>query len=464
MTTLGFLIGILTLWAPGVAIATLLQRKTARLNLLECLALGWLFGGGFVSLLLWMAGFVASGVGLQTIVVLGAVGLIIWAALSMRANRTHFFCPRPQSWMETLLVVAIAAEICLIFHAAGGHGLGWDGLLNWEVKARYAFLNNGVLPEAYYQDANRAFTHPGYPLLIPLSELWLYLWMAEPHQFWIKFIFPLYYASGAILLATVAIRLTHHRFAGLLPGVLLFFVPFVTNSPGTPTGGYADFPLGAFYLVANGYLALFLMNGARPSFHICAAAFTLLPWTKQEGAILWTVGMLAVGFVVFSRREHRRLLLYSFAPGLAIFLAWKIFLHAVRVTEGRDFLPVSAVFGHLDRALPLARMVLAEMFEVSRWSIYWPALALAAGYVVFRGKCGHVPLLAATVAAQITLYASTYILSAWPDYSAHFEASFSRLLFQVMPVGWLVIAHSLAPTGPRAAPLPPGSFHQSRSR
>lgn len=41
---------------------------------------------------------------------------------------------------------------------------------------------------------------------------------------------------------------------------------------------------------------------------------------------------------------------------------------------------------------------------------------------------------------RVALHATTYLFSTWTDYTLHFQASFSRLLLQVTPVGWLAIA------------------------
>ena len=49
--------------------------------------------------------------------------------------------PRP---FEIFLGTIIVIEIAIVFYLSFVHTLGWDGLLNWEIKARYAFANGGV--------------------------------------------------------------------------------------------------------------------------------------------------------------------------------------------------------------------------------------------------------------------------------------------------------------------------------
>src|SRR5205085_12438685 len=167
------------------------------------------------------------------------LGVVGWRVQS-RAGASFSF-PWPRGAVEWALAITLTLEIVTVFVVTMKHTLGWDGLLNWEIKARYAFLNGGVVPELYYSSVGRAFTHPEYPLAIPLSESWLYLWMGESNQFWVKTIFPLFYATGALLLALFVTRLSGRRWVGLLIAVLLPFVPVIFASFGGVVVGYVDF-------------------------------------------------------------------------------------------------------------------------------------------------------------------------------------------------------------------------------
>jgi hypothetical protein len=438
---LGLLTGLLTLLAGGLGATLLLMRGVNRLNLLECTALGWLFGGGIISLLLWGVGLFLSGVPLQMFVAAAAVALATWGFASARKSRVRFSFPQPRNALEWILGGAIALEIGVMIYGSFGHGLGWDGLLNWEVKARYAFFNDGVIPAAYYSSETRAFTHPAYPLLIPMTELWLYLWMGEAHQFWIKIIFPLYYAAGAILLATTARRLTNQRWPGLAASALFFFVPFLTNSPGSATGGYVDVPLSVLYFAAMAYLISYAGSQDRCTLRIFAVSLALLPWAKREGAILWLIGALCGAVVIWRGRRSWRLLLWLL-PGVVIMAVWKIFLGAMETTKPLEFVPMTfeTFSANLSRVLPISKMVLAEMLETTHWSLFWPGIAVAFIYLAMRARDRRLLLLVIAVGAPITLYAMIYLFSAWPDYALHFQQSFARLLLHVMPVAWLAIA------------------------
>lgn len=289
MILLGLAGAYFTLLIGGAGVALLILRASTRLNVVEVACLAWLFGVGVVSLLLWLGGTFTSGIVLQSLVALFCLTLGILGWRVTKRREVQFSVPRPSSRLEWVMVATLLLELLIIFVACLKHTLGWDGLFNWELKARYAFLNFGVLPGSYYSSPGRAFSHPEYPLAIPFTELWLYLWMGEPHQFWVKTIFPLFYIAGAFLVALFITRLTGKRWLGLLIALLLPFVPFVTASPGGVIVGYVDIPLSVYYVTVLGYLLCSLERNLPSSFTAYAASLTLIPWIKSEGVILWSL-------------------------------------------------------------------------------------------------------------------------------------------------------------------------------
>src|SRR5438132_6010233 len=240
MIFLGLLAGYFTLFMGGFGVAVLIISRSPRINIIECACLAWLFGVGVVSISLWLGGTLVQGAALQLVVSLVCLALALTGWRMKKNKGLKFALPLPSSSAEWLLTALLLLELLAVFFVSLKHTLGWDGLFNWEIKARYAFLNGGVIPSSYYSSSGRAFSHPEYPLGIPFTELWLYLWMGEPHQFWVKIIFPLFYAACAPLLALFTARLSGKRWVGLLIASLLPFVPSITASPGGIIVGYID--------------------------------------------------------------------------------------------------------------------------------------------------------------------------------------------------------------------------------
>ena len=446
VTIVGLLAGFFTLFAAGFGLSLLQFGAAARIQLPQACALSWLFGTGVISLLLWLGGMLVSGPVLQLGVAAIAIGLAVAGYFACKRRQAHFVCPRPQTPVEWLLVAAIVLQCGVMFYLALGHTLGWDGLFNWEIKARYAFFNGGAVPASYYSDATRLTTHPAYPLWIPLTELWLYLWMGEPHQFWIKLLFPIYYVAGAVLLATFASRLTGHRWIGLLAAVLLFFVPCLTNTPGGVQVGYVDVPLSVVYLAGIGLLLLHLQNGDPAAWRCAALCIALLPWAKKDGSILWLVAVICAVAVLWRQRRSWSGLLWLL-PGLFIMVAWKAFCTSMGVEPSREFATVSIT--RLGASLPRLDWIFfrlrGELLDLSHWSIMWPLLLLAFVSLALRARDQRSLVLFLAIGLPIAAYTGTFLFSDWPDWAAHMDASIGRLLLHVTPLAWLAMALALRP-------------------
>jgi hypothetical protein len=438
---LGLLAAYFTLFSAGLGSTLLIFRGVRRINILECCCLSWLFGAGAVSIMLWICGLFLSGFALQiTITSL----CILFAALGWRAirhSRTKFALPYPAGWLEWSLAGLLLAEIALVLFVSCKHTLGWDGLLVWEIKARYAFFNGGIIPATYYSSPGRAFSHQEYPLGIPFTELWLYLWMGQPHQFWIKTIFGTYYAAGTILLCLLATRISGCRWSGLAAATILPFVPFLTSAPGGVIVGYADFPLSVVYLACLGYILLFSIKGDSRALIIYGLCLALLLWIKREGLILWMV-LAFLGLIVCWRRGKLARFGISLLPGLLLIAGWRVYLSFIHCVPSSEFsLSVSGKLTELvARIGPIARLLLLELSNQTDWSIFWLAAALALIYLAFRFRVMQSWILIAAVIAPIVLYCATYLFTTWSNYLAHVTSSLPRLILQLVPASLLAIA------------------------
>lgn len=446
MIIFGVAAAYLILFAAGFGMTMLAFRGRPRVNLAEAAGFSWLLGTGVISLSLWVGGLVFSGGQLRLAVGAIALLLLVGGCLSARSERTLFYLPRPRSLVEWSLTALLVVECAIVCYAALSHPLGWDGLLNWEIKARYAFLNNGVMPPSYYSDATRLFTHPAYPLWVPLTELWLYLCMDEAHQFWIKLLFPSYYAAGAVLLAVFSARLSGQRWIGLAAAALLFFVPCLTNMPGGAHFGYVDVPISTLYLAAIGFLLLYLQNSDFVAWRCFALSLALLPWAKMEGSVLWFIALLCAAGAIWRQRRSWSAMAWLL-PGPIILLGWKIFCSAMSIVTTHEFAPVtiSTIRANFSRIGWILSTILSELVETSRWSMFWVLAAAAFVYLASLYRNRQLMILLIAIVAPVGCYAGSFLFSGWPDWQNHVYTSISRLLLHVTPVTCLLIALALRP-------------------
>jgi len=378
------------------------------------------------------------------------------AAAKAKKSRLFFLKFRKLTPIEIALGAILAVQVLFVFYFSYVHTLGGDGVLNWEIKARYAFQNAGVLPVSYLQDQGRSFSHPEYPLAIPYAELWIYLWLGEANQFWAKTIFPLFFVAQIILIATVVLRMTGKTWLALGTSALLFFIPQASMDGGSMIVGYVDFPLSVFYFATIGFLICCCHEKDGNSFAIYASCLALLPWIKQEGAILWFIAALSGGLVIFVKK--RPLVdLFALVPGLAVIIGWRSYLHANHAVGSPDFLKptFAAVAGHISRVGAIASELGKEFIDTQRWSLLWCLTLVAAVIFLRRVRDLRAVVLIFAIVAPITVYSSAYILSAWPDYIAHIELSISRLLMHVAPVALLLISAVLPRFTAAESSIPP---------
>ncbi len=443
MTALSLFFSFSVFFGAGAGILLLLGCAGFRLGAFEFAALAWLLGTGAVSLALWVCGvFFLRGAALQFAVATIAATILATGWRGTQRNELPRL-PRSLSAVDWTLGAIVVAEFIIFCLASYKHTLGWDGLMNWELKARYAFLNQGALPGEYFSGGGRAFTHPTYPLGIPFTELWVYLALGEANQFWAKSIFPIYYAAGTLLLASLASRITGQNWIGLLVAALLFITPQVTIGTGGAMSGYADFPLSAIYLAAVGFLVLSCLRNDPTAFRVYATCTPLLPWFKREGTVLWLIAGLPGAFLILRERQPRRL--FALLPGVVLIGAWAVFSLVMRTVPSDDFLPVGAkmIAGIPHRVLLIGHAVITEVTDWHQWSLLWSLLTAAFAYLLACRRTSAVITLLWAVLAPIAMYSSTYLFSAWENFEGYLGTSLPRLLMHVAPLAWLVIATAI---------------------
>src|SRR5262249_49330942 len=156
----------------------------------------------------------------------------------------------------------------------------WDGLFNWESKARVAFLNDGAIPLHFY-GPGYVFLHKAYPPLVPVLEAWIYGFLGREDQSMAKWIGPYFYLAVLLLLISVARRTRCKDWSAILVIVPCLLVPALVLGEGSATSGYADFPLAAIYLCAVLHLTAYWQTGSLGSARLAGIASMLLVFTKS---------------------------------------------------------------------------------------------------------------------------------------------------------------------------------------
>jgi len=442
MRIAGCLVAVVTLFLAGGGFTLACWRGTRSILLAELLGLGWMVGAGIVSLLLVLGGLAFSG----PVLLCGVTALclllgLVGARKIQRGLRVEIGYADARPW-EKWLGLLLLFPIFYIGYASFRDAMVFDGLINWEAKARHAFLAGGSLPASYFTDATRAAYHPRYPLYLPFSELWIYLWAGDCDQTLVKILFPIFYAAAILLLWSSVVRLTGRVWAATLTSLLPIAVPLMADHGFGLVQGYADFPLAAMYLAGIGALLAWRLKGLEAGWGVAVICAALLPWIKQDG-ILLLASLLAVAALVHGSSQWRRFVIFAL-PGIAIALFWRLAMHWVHAAGEPGFQPVTA--GTLAQNLPrfgtIVRFMGDRLSTPRIWSLLWywvPVALISLGWRQRRLALW----LSVAVFLPLVLDIPAYLFTAL-DLQFHLNTSFDRLALQISLVTVLCLGLALA--------------------
>lgn len=452
------LLAILMMLSAGMGFTAWLWRGGRAILAAEWLGLGWMFGAGLVSLALALGGTVLPGSLLLPIVaiaclLLGLLGLTRWRqGFKVKTGLTD--APGWEKWLSLLVLV----PIFYVAYATFRDALLWDGLVVWELKARHAFLAGGNLPPTYFADATRARFHPSYPLYLPFTELWTYLWMGDCDQTLMKLIFPLFYAAAVLLLWSAVRRLTGKVWAATATSLLPIFIPVMADHGLGLVEGYVDFLLATMYLAGLAALLAWRVQGLESGWRVAVACAAFLPWMKQDGLML-LVSLIAVAALVHGFAGWRRTLLFAL-PGIAVVLAWKLAMRAVHAVDESVFQPVTldTLSHNLPRLAPIAREMGQQLSQLKNWSLLWYAVPVALICLVWRQRrlgCWLMAALVVPLGLDMIPYLFTQL-----NLRFHIVTSFDRLALQISLVAVFCLGLALAGAETSQEALPPENKDQ----
>jgi len=358
--------------------------------------------------------------------------------------------------MDVLLAVLLSIQIVVLVVVALQTPLGWDGLFNFEVKARLAFEHTpvGQLPLDYFSDPSQRQSHPHYPLLVPFAEFWIYTWLGRVDQSAVKVLFPIFYLSLTGFVAG-AVRRVADRRSGMLAAIALGLLPPLTLIPGAASG-YADVPLAAAVAGAISFALVGIGAEKKDAIVLSGVLLAVAVWTKSEGLIfavaigLFTLAVGRKGDGNLFREDQTKKVPVPFSlavlwwfPVVAA-LPWIAFQQLYGQGSG-DFHSVrpGLFVENLDRLPTIVLLFARELFRPGHWALLFPVFFYLLAVMVIRRPTVADGFLAAVVLGPLTAYALMYVFSAWPDMREHIGTSLSRVLVPLAPLALIFIARQL---------------------
>jgi dolichyl-phosphate-mannose-protein mannosyltransferase len=457
----GFVAGCLVL-AGMAAVGHLLLRGTRLQHGLSAaggLALAFLVGAGASTLFAFWGSLLAPRWALTATLGLIAIALLTVVARQGPAawrERHRFSLPAPKLRLWAYPVgILVLLDAALLLQSVLRSQVGWDGLFVWGIKARYFFSSGGV-PEAFFADPSREWSHIDYPFLLPLSEALLYRAAGSADER-LAMLLAAAFVLCLLLLVYGLARAWRGPELALVACLVLLTVPATWVMAGQ---GLADLPLAVFLLAGGGLAARWFEDRSRiRDLLLAGLLLTLAVWVKREGLLAWAAAAAAVALWSLGASLRRRRLVW--APTLA-YLAPALVLVPWLVEVSRHHLVDRsyARFGfawlaqHADRLPAVVQTLGAELATFASWGVLW-LLVAAAAVLKPPLRSPSRALLLWLMAAQLLSLPLIYTFSTWVPYTDHVMASIPRLVFQVMPLAVLFGVLSLpalrTPAGPAAS-------------
>jgi hypothetical protein len=334
-------------------------------------------------------------------------------------------------------VAVLLICVLLVVAAAMGRPLTvWDSWVLWGMRARTMFVEGGLSP-VIYADPSRLVTLPSYPLLVPSLQAWVYTWLgAAEDRLAGTAVVPFYLALPAIAYAALRRRGARYDFA-LATSATLAAVPAIVR---LAAGVLADLPVAVFTAIAAIYIVEWIERTEVGSLIVAAFAAGLLPWTKQEGAVVVATLVLATLIVARGRRMAWLAVMAMCGAVLVLSGPWYAWV-ARHGLKGPQFAPVSValLIANLGRVPSIGWHAMTTLLNRSGGWV-WPAACIFA--VVSRpvGAAAHPSaILLLTGALYAATMASVYLFSEYAPYQQHIVSSYPRLMAHVaaLPLLWI---------------------------
>ncbi len=340
----------------------------------------------------------------------------------------------------------------------------WDAWSFWALKA-FMFTSGGP-PQGYFHDPLTLYTHPDYPLNLPLAAAALFRIPGQIGVVLAALIGPACFGALLLLLYAGLTRLYGRATAALAVGAL----SFVPALPVQAASGNADAPLAMYTGAATLYLLLW-WRLRRPA---DALLMGLLAggavWTKREGLPVAALLLAAYMGELLRARESRHgsgatqpklthnsraskrawiRIAGVIAASVVVPLPWLLFCLIVRPL-GRDFLPFtpSVFLAHAGRLPHIVTLFLLQMLDFANWGLLWLLLAVLLVVAARRLPPSGRGLLLLLL-GQVGLYMLSFVFSDWQPYTAHVQTSLDRLLLQAVPPALLLLVDAAHVVGAR---------------
>ncbi len=288
----------------GFLLITLLLKNTQSLNFYLKSILGIGLGLGISSQITFYSFLFFNKLLPSAIISAHAIlltALIIAQFFVGQEPKIEFSLPKV-TWLNSAILIFTAMILSLVikqglFYPDGG----WDAWQVWNFKAKFLLLAGEQWQNLFSPELWRSSPH--YPLLLPLINVWGWLWTPQPGNT-TPLITSILFAVLTGGLLSSALWEQNKNIFSLLPGLLFLTVPLISLQATTQ---YCDIVL-SFYLLASIISLTQAQKQQSNLLTLLSGLFTgFLSFTKPEGLIAALIlNVLFIGLTLWKRlRQHK---------------------------------------------------------------------------------------------------------------------------------------------------------------
>ncbi len=423
----------------GYIICKALLNNRSPFGLLYMLALSYGMGFGVLSVAMFLLSLCRIKFSVTNITLSLAIIAVIFLPVYLRTSRGRKKSDNPPKNIplihKILIAVILLAFLTILLQALLVPLEAWDSWAIYGFKAK-AFYLERMVSANFLKDATKSYSHPDYPLLVPLIEAWFYACLGSWNDQLVKIIFPLFFISLTILLYYNLRYYISRKYA------LLFTALFVTipHCIFLGSSGYADLPLTFYYFTGFVFMLRACNDFDKRLLFISACFCAFAAWTKNEGIVISIFNFFMLLFVmILQKKIGLRNILLAMQYLLIIVLInapwfwFKSSLGLVNDVVNRTNLSESIIINNLSRVQAVIAWAVKQMFLVNSWNLLW-VFSSVIMILNFR-KLFKLPSL--PVFLSLLLYCGAwgfiFILSPY-DINWHLATSFNRLMLQITPL------------------------------
>ncbi len=375
-----FATALILLWLAGVGLYFLLTKEAKEYCVYELAGLSFLLGTIFIALgSILTSLFLPRGLSRAVLTViclgLGSYGVKV---LMQKPARSKGGFLHSRIW-KILQIVILLVQLSIVGWLGMNTTLSWDGLVNWEMKAK-VFYEAGGIPKRFLQSEALAWAQVDYPPLMPLNQAWTYSWIGEANQNAGKLFCVIFYFIGVLILLSAR----NINFAWLM-----FFIPLTWISDGSSTTGHADFPLAVFYLAAAKLVHEFAESGEFARLKLLGAISLGLVFVKQDSIVLLMTLLMILPLVLFVLRRRFAIQyrwIFVLLPAVFLYGTWKLSMRLLSPYFSQDFhLTLHTSWQAFSERLNLvSRFFFWELLNPLHWGALWIIFFVVLGVTIFR--------------------------------------------------------------------------------